>query len=75
MEFLDKVKKLFTREFWSGLKTYVMGLLMIIQAIVGIFSGELNLIDAIDSGNLYEGLSGVALMTLRSGMKKISFNQ
>jgi hypothetical protein len=67
-DILEAFKSVFSLKFMEGFRTYFMGLIMILQAVLGLYSGESDIISIINDPNLFEGLFGAGLMTLRAGI-------
>lgn len=69
MEILKKLKSILSFSSLSGSRTYLMGVLMIIQAIVGLCNGDTSgLIELISNDNFTNMIAGAGLMSLRAGI-------
>lgn len=57
------------RFFLQGKKSYIVSTLLVIVSLIGLVSGDITLMDFVQSPDLLVLLNGLGLATLRAGIK------
>lgn len=59
------------KDFLSGKKTYIVAFLMVLIGLVNFATGELSLVDFLQSPEVNTLLGGLAIGFLRAGISKV----